>query len=62
MTTARRARSPLRFRGLPWRLPVLVGTGDQVERLIRETNPSADVMVASNPEFLRAPKLKTKVR
>ena len=30
-----------------------VGTGDEVERLIRETNPSADVVVASNPEFLR---------
>jgi UDPglucose 6-dehydrogenase len=32
---------------------VPVGTGDEVERLIRETNPSADVEVASNPEFLR---------
>ncbi len=32
---------------------VPVGTGDEVERLIRETNPSADVVVASNPEFLR---------
>src|ERR1700704_3881534 len=32
---------------------VPVGTGDEVERLIRETNPSADVAVASNPEFLR---------
>jgi UDPglucose 6-dehydrogenase len=30
---------------------VPVGTGDEVERLIRETNPS--VAVASNPEFLR---------
>src|SRR3954453_24071065 len=30
---------------------VPVGTGDEVERLIRETNPSADVAVASNPEF-----------
>jgi len=27
--------------------------GDEVERLIRETNPRADVVVASNPEFLR---------
>src|ERR1700722_5063166 len=33
--------------------PVPVGTGDEVERLIRETNPSADVVIASNPEFLR---------
>jgi UDPglucose 6-dehydrogenase len=32
---------------------VPVGTGDEVERLILETNPSADVVVASNPEFLR---------
>jgi len=32
---------------------VPVGTGDEVERLIRETNPSADIAVASNPEFLR---------
>src|ERR1700728_550641 len=33
--------------------PVPVGTGDEVERLIHETNPTADVVVASNPEFLR---------
>lgn len=32
---------------------VPVGTGDEVERLIYETNASADVVVASNPEFLR---------
>src|SRR5216110_1872184 len=32
---------------------VPVGTGDEVERLIRDTNPNADVVVASNPEFLR---------
>src|SRR6266704_2934328 len=32
---------------------VPIGTGDEVERLIREANPSADVVVASNPEFLR---------
>ena len=30
-----------------------VGTGDEVERLIRETNPEAEFVVASNPEFLR---------
>jgi UDPglucose 6-dehydrogenase len=29
------------------------GTGDEVERLIREANPGADMVVASNPEFLR---------
>jgi UDPglucose 6-dehydrogenase len=32
---------------------VPIGTGDDVERILRETNPSADVVVASNPEFLR---------
>src|SRR3954466_5411884 len=32
---------------------VPVGTGDEVERLIHETNSTADVVVASNPEFLR---------
>ena len=32
---------------------VPVGTGDEVERIIREINPTADVAVASNPEFLR---------
>src|ERR1700737_3527255 len=32
---------------------VPVGTGDEVERIIAETNPDADVIVASNPEFLR---------
>src|ERR1700674_5512577 len=31
---------------------VPVGTGDEVERLIHEANPSADVAVAYNPEFL----------
>src|ERR1700733_8898993 len=33
--------------------PVPVGTGDEVERIIRETRPDADVAVVSNPEFLR---------
>ncbi|MGO9357058.1 MAG: UDP-glucose dehydrogenase family protein [Xanthobacteraceae bacterium] len=32
---------------------VPVGTGDDVERIMRETSPAADVVVASNPEFLR---------
>ena len=32
---------------------VPVGTGDEVERIIREANPEADVSVVSNPEFLR---------
>ena len=32
---------------------VPVGTGDEVEAIIRETAPKADFAVASNPEFLR---------
>jgi UDPglucose 6-dehydrogenase len=32
---------------------VPVGTGDEVERIIRETRPDAEVAVVSNPEFLR---------
>ncbi|TPM14121.1 MULTISPECIES: UDP-glucose/GDP-mannose dehydrogenase family protein [unclassified Mesorhizobium] len=32
---------------------VPVGTGDEVERIIRQCNPLADVAVVSNPEFLR---------
>src|SRR6201989_288862 len=32
---------------------VPVGTGDEVERIVRETNGNADFAVASNPEFLR---------
>ena len=32
---------------------VPVGTGDEVERIIREANPSAEFGVVSNPEFLR---------
>jgi UDPglucose 6-dehydrogenase len=32
---------------------VPVGTGDEVERVIRQVQPNADVSVVSNPEFLR---------
>ena len=32
---------------------VPVGTGDEVERIIGETRPQAEVAVVSNPEFLR---------
>jgi UDPglucose 6-dehydrogenase len=32
---------------------VPVGTGDEVERIIRETAPHAQAWVVSNPEFLR---------
>jgi len=30
-----------------------VGTGDEIERIIRELRPDIDVAVVSNPEFLR---------
>ncbi len=33
--------------------PVPVGTGDEVDRIIRETRPDANFVVISNPEFLR---------
>src|SRR5262249_40844692 len=32
---------------------VPVGTGDEVERIIRQARPEADVAVVANPEFLR---------
>ena len=32
---------------------VPVGTGDEVERIMAETRPDADMAVVSNPEFLR---------
>src|ERR1700737_2038828 len=32
---------------------VPVGTGDEVERIMMQATPSADVVVVSNPEFLR---------
>ena len=47
------ARSLSGFTVVITKSTVPVGTGDEVERLIRETNPAADVVVASNPEFLR---------
>jgi UDPglucose 6-dehydrogenase len=32
---------------------VPVGTGDEIERILRENRPDADIQVVSNPEFLR---------
>ena len=32
---------------------VPVGTGDEIERILRELRPEADLQVVSNPEFLR---------
>ena len=51
-----RARSPRRIDGFTvvvTKSTVPVGTGDEVERIIRETRPDADFVVVSNPEFLR---------
>jgi len=47
------ARSVEGFTVVVTKSTVPVGTGDEVERIIRETNPQADVAVVSNPEFLR---------
>jgi UDPglucose 6-dehydrogenase len=47
------AGSVKRFTVVITKSTVPVGTGDEVERIIRETNPNADVAVVSNPEFLR---------
>ena len=35
------------------RVTVPVGTGDEVERIIKDARPDADFAVVSNPEFLR---------
>ena len=32
---------------------VPVGTGDEIERILREKRPDAEIQVVSNPEFLR---------
>jgi UDPglucose 6-dehydrogenase len=42
-----------RFTVIVTKSTVPVGTGDEVERIIRATNPTADFAVVSNPEFLR---------
>ena len=47
------ARSVTGFTVVVTKSTVPVGTGDEVERIIREENPQADVVVVSNPEFLR---------
>jgi UDPglucose 6-dehydrogenase len=41
------------FKVIVTKSTVPVGTGDEVERVIREVNPDARFSVASNPEFLR---------
>ena len=51
---AREIASSLRgFAVIVTKSTVPVGTGDEVDRIIRETNPAAEFAVASNPEFLR---------
>lgn len=41
------------FKVIVTKSTVPVGTGDEVERIIREVNPDVRFSVASNPEFLR---------
>ena len=51
---AREIASALRgFTVVVTKSTVPVGTGDEVDRIIREANPAAEFAVASNPEFLR---------
>jgi UDPglucose 6-dehydrogenase len=47
------ARALTTFTVVVTKSTVPVGTGDEVERIIRETNPNAEFAVVSNPEFLR---------
>jgi UDPglucose 6-dehydrogenase len=47
------ARHLKRYTVIVTKSTVPVGTGDEVERLIREANPDAQFAVVSNPEFLR---------
>ncbi|MHA6723753.1 UDP-glucose dehydrogenase family protein [Sphingomonas sp. RS2018] len=47
------ARAMTRFTVVVNKSTVPVGTGDEVERIIRNANPDADFAVVSNPEFLR---------
>ena len=42
-----------RFVAVVTKSTVPVGTGDEIERIIRAARPDADVAVVSNPEFLR---------
>ncbi|MGE3308299.1 MAG: UDP-glucose/GDP-mannose dehydrogenase family protein [Rhizobiaceae bacterium] len=47
------ARSLQEFTVVVTKSTVPVGTSDEILRILRETNPDADVAMASNPEFLR---------
>jgi UDPglucose 6-dehydrogenase len=51
---ARQAAPLLRgFTVIVTKSTVPVGTGDEIERIVRDLNPQADFAVVSNPEFLR---------
>src|SRR3546814_12839354 len=47
------ARAVTGFTVIVTKSTVPVGTGDDVERIVREVNPAADVAVVSNPDILR---------
>ncbi len=47
------ARSLTRHTVIITKSTVPVGTGREIDRIVRETNPKADFDVCSNPEFLR---------
>lgn len=47
------ARAASGFTLIVTKSTVPVGTGDEIERLVRLENPNVDVAVVSNPEFLR---------
>lgn len=47
------ARAVKDFTVIVTKSTVPVGTGDEIERVIRSVNPEADFEVVSNPEFLR---------
>lgn len=52
-TSADIARAIRGFTVVVTKSTVPVGTGDEVERIMRQTNSAADFVVVSNPEFLR---------
>lgn len=47
------ARASSGYKVIVTKSTVPVGTGDEVERIVRETNPDGEFAVVSNPEFLR---------
>ncbi|MEF2553999.1 UDP-glucose/GDP-mannose dehydrogenase family protein [Aurantimonas sp. A2-1-M11] len=47
------ARAIHRYTVIVTKSTVPVGTGDEIERIVREINPAAEFAIVSNPEFLR---------